>query len=253
MNKKQIFGILTSSVFLLSSCFGDDEPESQLTACFTVHNSSNGAVLYMDGGNIIYPSSQSIYDLTSGKGLGDIKRAQFSLTYTDSNVTVDSDNKVTIREAKLISGSQLPLFDIIKSTEIANSKNILENDSIDDINSINVWAYRGYFNVMYNSNYIAKSQKAIAPSLNVIVEPNTMDPRQINVRIVNNMHKTDSKDLTAGNYTFTNSYDITYLQNNENLHGVDSLTLNISIDKCKVEKYKNFTFKIGYKDLFYPY
>ena len=188
MVKKNILGILASSVLLFTSCLGESDPEAYCAGYFTIQSNANSTdvVLYMDGGGTFYPTSSTVYDATDGKGFGSVKRAYFILYYPENLITYDADKNIIAKQVSINSGEYLPLADPL-TVEEALEKNLLENDSLNEMASMSrIWAYKGYLTNIYASKYVIQSNMGVRPTLNMTLKPSELHPGEMDATFLLN-------------------------------------------------------------------
>lgn len=258
MNKKITFVSAALSSILLSACIGggDDDPMSYIYSSFTIKPTSNGVAMYMDGGGIVYPTAESINEITQNKGFGDVKRAFFQIQYDQSLVTDNGDGTGTFKGVKLLSGNSIPTT-YAMTREDALSKNVLVEDSIFGCSDItNLWVYRGYLNVGYKTTYYAKSGGGYhVPTSNIIIEQDPANVRNLDITFVVNKHSKKG-DRAIGEAEIVNSFDITQFSHLFPVSGFDSINYNIHYIIENGLKEENKTIKdkrIAVKDFFYPW
>ena len=246
------------SLFTLTSCLGgDDEPMNTVQSTCSIRSSSSGAVLYLDGGAIVYPTPESVYKLTGTANFGNAKRGIIQFNYADINMTQDANGTV-IREAEVFGGNSIPTFDIM-SKEEAIAKNVFSADSIFALSRLeekNIWAYGGYLNVSYNATYYPNGSGGyFVPSLSAVYELDPKNERNINITLVLNKH--GKKDgVVAGEGTILNSFDISSLRQHFPPSGFDSIHCNLHYlitEGLTSEVSKTIERSIAVKDLDYPW
>lgn len=213
--------------FVAVACIKDDK--SQIVtfgSFFTItKTASQQYVLLEDGGITVYPTAESVNSITNNKGFGDNKRAQFYVTYDEmTDKTKDDAGNITIKNAKLVGGQYVETTKTL-STEEANKKNILSNDSIFPVQSfVKCWAANGYINTAITGQYSAKNGKAIRPSVNLLVSDKNIKENEITFTILYNRHSTKNEN-SAGTADFVNSFDVSNLQ----IPGNDSILITVDV------------------------
>lgn len=258
MNKKTLFAVTTVSYLLFTACIGgDEEPMNTMQSPFTIHQTTGGVVLYMDGGSVVYPTQTSVNDITNNKGFGDVKRAVLQFQYDETMVTDNGNNTATIRNAVLIGGNGIPTFNALTKEE-AREKNVLEEDSIfgfNDLTKSNIWFSRGFLTISYNSTYYSNVNGGYhIPTANAIIEADPANQRNIDITLLLNKH-TKKGDRAVGNATIINSFDITNFAHLFPSSGFDSISCNVhyKLETGMTEEEKTVVKNAAVKDFFYPW
>lgn len=255
MKKSFFYAAFAAVMTLFVSCIDGEEDNSRyMQGVFTIQNAASNVVMYMDGGNIVYPTASSVNSLTDGKGFGSIKRALLTMSYLEENATKNADDTYVIRDAELQSGGVIAVRNFL-TLDQAEAQNILATDSIFTIDGLNqtngVWLYKGYMTVAYQSTYAVRNTKYVLPTLNATYQYDVNNPSVVDVNLVLNKHY-GKGDVTSGGSEFIESFDLTMLKfKHPELTTVDEVTFNIHYKA--VDGDKSLTRKIKANDFSFPF
>lgn len=225
----------------LSSCLKDsdsDSSDNMLFAYLTVgqQDANNIYTLYADGGGIIYPSAESVYNLTeSYSGLKDVERCYFCMTYSDNDYSTDTNGEPVIRNATLKSGVKIPV-DSILSVSVADSLGISQKDSLFSASEFEAfWGYRGYLTAVMDLSYTANSSGTIDPTVSLVCDSIRTD--SLFLTLCYNRHAAGS--AIYGVSTFIRSYTLTQFR--DQIPGSDSIQVMVNLQgtsgkKCKISR-----------------
>lgn len=254
MKKTFFYAALAAVMTLFVSCMDSEEDNSRyMQGVFTIQNTTSSVVMYMDGGNVVYPTATSVSALTDGKGFGSIKRALLTFTYFDESATQNTDGTYVICDADLKSGAVLPVHDFL-TFEQAQTQNVLAADSVFSIDGLNqnngVWLYKGYMTVTYQSTYGVRNSKYILPTLNATYQYDETTPSVVEVNLILNKHLSKG-DVTSGSTELIESFDLTKLKYRHPELATGDVTFNINYKTA--DGNKSVTRKITAKDFSFPY
>lgn len=210
-----VLGLALMASLTLTSCLGDSDTENTYYAqdFFTVTGSmSSGYTLYSDHGTYV-TIDKSAFNSTDG--FGSTERVLLTATYTESKISAD---KKGLLNPDISSCYAIPTTNPM-TTEVAEASNILQNDSCYSVNSLSCWAYRGYLTAMTSAGY-----SSVAPTMNLVYNPNNIRTDSIDVQLCYNIHATSGTN-TCEYYT---SFRIDALDNI--VPGTRDVTMTI---KCK--------------------
>lgn len=246
--RKTCFAALTCvAALVFTSCDpGGDDNKRYSQGYFTITGTYPNYKLIEDGGIVVYPSVQSVSKMTNNKGFGDKRRAFFSFSYDEKNITTNNEH-ATVQDAELISGNYVTEVKPI-SFETAKDQNLLATDSIFSIRAYtNCWITNGYLTAIFNapvsyaSNYQISGQ-FIEPTTNICVENGGISENSITFNMLYNRHS--KKDAMSSEVSLIYSFDIA----NINIPGSDSINV-----KLKAEGVKDVTFKVARKTFMRQY
>lgn len=227
--------LLCIAAMLVTSCLKDEKNDTvTFTGFFTITGSMPNYKLIEDGGAVVYPSAESINQLTNNKGFENYKRAQFYGTY-DQNLDMTEDEKgnVTIKNAKLLGGQYIETKKVLDVDDAKNT-NVLNNDSVFSILSFKqCWIANGYINTIINGQYSAKEGKAIRPTVNLLLGENAVTENTVSLTILYNRHSSKNENA-AGTTDFINSFDITDIK----VPGNDSILVTVNVNGATPAKVK---------------
>lgn len=227
--------LLCIAAMVATACISDDENHTvTYSSFFTITGDKPNYKLIDDGGVIVYPTMESVNELTSNKGFGDNKRAQFYLTYDDElDKITDDKGVITIKNAKLV-GGQYILTAKVLNTEEATNLNILTNDSIFSIQAFNqFWLANGYLTTSIRGQYSSKNGTAIRPTINLFVPNENIKENEVAITVLYNRHSSKNENA-AGISDFVNSFDMSSLQ----IPGNDSVLVSLSVNGANTIKAK---------------
>ena len=208
------------------SCLNDDEESvNSYYGFFTIGKQGDTYVLYGDKNVIAYPTAASVSNLTSGKGFGENKRAEFYFEYDRTKVE-ETENGSIAHDVELRGGQYIQTLPI-KLPEEAKAENINVPDSIFPISRMDqVWTANGYLNAIVTGNYSSKDMKGIRPTANMVLEYDENVQNTATLRLLYNRHSSKTESA-AGSTQFITSYDAkTLLQ----VPGSDSISVTVLAD-----------------------
>ena len=91
MNKKTLFAVTSVTSLMFTACIGgDEEPMNTMQSPFTIHQTTGGVTLYMDGGSVVYPTQTSVNDITNNRRCKYCKRnmVKYSINFNIKNYTI---------------------------------------------------------------------------------------------------------------------------------------------------------------------
>lgn len=240
--KKSIFkacfaALSCVAALVLTSCDpGGDDNKRYSQGYFTITGTYPNYKLIEDGGAVVYPSAYSVNELTNNKGFGNNKRAFFSFSYEDKDVTTTADNAI-VQNAELVSGNYVTVVKPI-SLETAKEQNILVADSVFSVRAYsNCWINNGYFTTIFTApvSYASvTSSQFVHPTTNICVEADGISENSVTFNMLYNRHT--KKDAISSDASLVYSFDIA----NINIPGSDSINV-----KLKAEGVKDVTFKVA--------
>lgn len=217
----------------LASCVEETERTSTLTGIFTISgNAMNGYTLYADGAGIVYPTTQSIVNITgSTSGFREgAKRGTFSIIYSENNVKKQSDGTYVIDGGRLAGGGYINVYNIM-TLQQAEEKNLTAPDSTFEVTKVDVmWAYRGFLNASITAKYSVVNNNRIYPSFNVTYQPDSLAENELHLKLYYNRH-TSKKDILSYSETFTESFDLSPLA--DIVPGSDSVKITLDVEGCQ--------------------
>lgn len=206
----------------------------------------SGYTLYVDGGGIVYPTAQSIYDICGPKGFGQNTRGAFYVNYTEDCIKVSSDGTKYIENAKLTGGLYLPVNRILTLQE-ADSLHLTSADSTFYINKVdNFWAYRGYLNVMVTSGYTVKNFNRIEPTFTLTYNTDSIrtHENELYLKLYYNRHS-DKTGASSATDQFVESFPLSDL--GPMIPGNDSVLVSFEYD-VDVDKTRTLSMKVSRTD-----
>lgn len=226
----------------LASCIGEqEESPAYIGGYYTITGDmSTGYTLYQDGGGIVNPDMQTIYQQVGKDGFANRERAYLIFSYKEENLR-DVEGGCIISGAQLMDGNYIPMGDFI-SVDDARDKNIVSTDSLFNVSRIvGAWVYRGYLTTTNSVQYAIKDQKEIYPTTTLVYDPASVSDNKVSLTLCYNRHAAQtaavgySKDLTT-------SFPITDLA--RVVPGSDSINVTLNALGAASQ-----TFKVGRIDL----
>lgn len=222
---KLVLGTCTLAL-MASACTNEDEYRyrTSFSSFFTVLGNLPNYRLIDDFGNVFYPTSESVNQITENQGFTD-KRIQVYGTYdAEKDVTQDESGLYTVRNVKLQGGQYIPIVKPM-STEELNKANLLSVDSMFPIERLeNCWFANGYMNTIFEAKYSANGNKYIMPSVSLYAVPDKIKENAVTLEIIYNRHSSKNT-MNAGTAELIYSYDISSLQ----IPGSDSVNVRVEI------------------------
>ena len=254
MKKSFFYAAFAAVMTLFVSCLDSEEDNTRyLQGAFTIQNGAGSVVMYMDGGNVVYPTASSVAALTDGKGFGSVQRALLTLTYFEESATQNTDGTYVIRDAELKSGGKIPVHNFL-TLDQAQAQNVLATDSVFSIDGLNqtngVWLYKGYMTVTYQTTYGVRNSKYVIPTLNATYQYDENNPSVVDVTLVLNKHLSKG-DMTVGSTELLDSFDLTMLKFKHPELATGEVTFNINYKTA--DGNKSVTRKIKSNDFSFPF
>lgn len=243
--KKNVLKIALMAVAMtlgLASCVGDQEENpSYIGGYYTISGDmATGYTLYQDGGGIIKPDMQVIYQQVGKTGFENHERAYLAFSYKEENIK-DVDGGCIIDGAELMTGNYIPVLKLM-SVDDARDKNIISTDSLFNVSKLDgAVAYRGYLTTSMTIQPAIKDGKQVNPTATLIYDPSTVSDNKVSLTICYNRHA--AKDAPVGySGSLTASFPITDLAGV--VPGNDSIDVTLNALGAA-----SATFKIGRDDL----
>lgn len=239
---------------MLVSCLKNDPVTSTtITGYFTIDGTYPNYTLYRDGGGIIYPTPQSVADVTSGKGLGNIHRAQIAINYDFDQVTEPQPGQkgeVIVKNARIVGLVPIDEQNIL-TNETAQEKNILATDSLFDVITVyQPWYSRFYLTLPVNAYYSVNTslQKAITPTVNLVCHSDSISTNRVALNVCYNQHSKKDESSKYYKENFLTSYNISNLlrqtPGNDTVNVVLHATVNSKrqsvVVKCPRPSYSDY-------------
>ncbi|MBO4754346.1 MAG: hypothetical protein J5543_07105 [Bacteroidales bacterium] len=209
----------------LTSCLGsDDESENTYTAYgfYTITGSlTAGYTLYSDMGGKVIPTAASVADITNKEGFGSHTRAMLYFRYKANQVSADQK---TITGAELYDGRY---FDELypMSKDYADRTLVTSEDSTFQVREfMDVWAYRGYLNTVFNGAYSSVNDINIKPTINLVYDPASITENAITFDVYYNRHSAKNANANGPVYFYTSHY---LNRIDELVPGSDDVTITI--------------------------
>lgn len=236
----------------LTSCIDDSERTGSLTNFFTITgNAMTGYTLYADGAGIVYPTMQSVKEVTGSTGFNEsVRRGFFYVNYNESNVKLQSDGTQVIDGGRLVGFAPINVNNIMTQQQ-AEEKNLTAADSTFEVTKVvDVWAFRGFLNTSITANYSVVNNKDIYPSFNMTYQPDSLAEDELHLKLLYNRHSA-KKDVLSNIYTFTESFDLAPLANivpgssdsvkiTLDMDGSKSIDIKVSRTDFRTGNYKGF-------------
>ena len=224
--KKIYFLALSCAIMLgLASCDpGEDKSQQVLYGYFSVVGSYPNYKFVEDGGTIVYPSPQSVADVTQGAGFGNNKRVQFTAYFYPKDM-ITTDDVTEVNNATLQQGSVIPVdYPITMAKAEKDSINVA--DSIFTVKSLGSWwVSNGYLTTNFIANYSVVNSAAIVPTTKLCLT--SISDNAINFTLYYNRHTKKDTEYSEANFTY--SFDIT----NISVPGNDSVTVTFDTEGIK--------------------